>query len=442
MAVERILSVLTEAFCEPLGTRLPSTNRWHTFGPTLAVQAGGMLCHQVMPRTLKCLDVGGGAPQGGQVGQQPGEDNAEDSVDSWQVHITKKLKQCWETVSDQPDSSKLWGVGLFATEALDHLSARLQHLDSCGYALKELVNPSGLLYEFQRHTWSLLNPRAVAVSEHSQKLSTILTHLRNFAGDSFDTQGCYDDFRGYTLTIASAVWARMELKFWDWPWRIVRGVLPAGGSKSHTDYALKELDAFFNEDRCCLDSWTSLWLRSSVKVQAELSAEDFQGLLRQLERRCLSTNMLLEGLLAEVKRSCPRPTAKGCNAEKFAYLGVLQQLMRRHLQAGKRDSRSTTFDDLKRAGVPLDIPRSVGARGGHQRPDSAYVMKRLHTFLTTHPECTQDEREVTYQFGSRTHRFQSCPGQGQHVRIDMCRLLGSLAYRFVCRLFCRFACLL
>ena len=39
VAVERILSVLTEAFFEPLGTRLPSTNRWHTFGPTLAVQA-------------------------------------------------------------------------------------------------------------------------------------------------------------------------------------------------------------------------------------------------------------------------------------------------------------------------------------------------------------------------------------------------------------------
>lgn len=56
VAVERVFAIVVEAFFKALGTRLPSTSRWHTFGPTLSIQAGGMLCHQIMPRALKCVD--------------------------------------------------------------------------------------------------------------------------------------------------------------------------------------------------------------------------------------------------------------------------------------------------------------------------------------------------------------------------------------------------
>lgn len=139
------------------------------------------------------------------------------------MHCSKKLRQCCEAVGDQPESTKLWGIALFATEAIDHLSARLQHLDASGYALKELVSPTGLLLKVQRHTWSLLNPWAVQQleqNEHALKLSTLLDHLRDFVGESFDKQACYDEFRGFTLTVSSAIWARLELKFWSWPWRL------------------------------------------------------------------------------------------------------------------------------------------------------------------------------------------------------------------------------
>jgi len=40
------------AFFEPLSVHLPAETRWWTFGPTLSVQAGGFLCHQIMPRVI------------------------------------------------------------------------------------------------------------------------------------------------------------------------------------------------------------------------------------------------------------------------------------------------------------------------------------------------------------------------------------------------------
>jgi hypothetical protein len=66
--------------------------------------------------------------------------------------------------------------------------------------------------------------------------------------------------------------------------------------------------------------------------------------------------MGVEGLLAEIKLACR--TARSPNAEKHAYLGGLCQMMRRHLAAGGRDSRKTTSETMRRAGVPLDVPRS------------------------------------------------------------------------------------
>eukprot|EP00974_Lingulodinium_polyedra_P036958 3544830-Lingulodinium_polyedra.AAC.1 len=79
--------------------------------------------------------------------------------------------------------------------------------------------------------------------------------------------------------------------------------------------------------------------------------EDVQSWLRELLRKGPSTNMALEGLLAEMKASCPRPTDSGCNAEKFAYLGAVVQLMQKHLAAGKPDPRT--------AGCPCIAPPSL-----------------------------------------------------------------------------------
>ena len=154
-------------------------------------------------------------------------DDGDDEGDSWKVHTSKKLKQCMAALQEQDQESLVtWCTGLLSTEAADHMSARLQHLDSTkGSALKELVSSTGCLSQLQTHTWSLLNPWVGDDNVHSQKLKVLMDHLQHFCGDDFDQQACYDDLRGFTLSVSSAMWARMSLKFWNWPWRILRGVL-------------------------------------------------------------------------------------------------------------------------------------------------------------------------------------------------------------------------
>lgn len=123
----------------------------------------------------------------------------------------------------------------------------------------------------------------------------------------------------------------------------------------------------------------------------------FQALLKHLARKCLGTNMSVEGLLAQLRAAVPvqkvRAGGGGPNAERFAYTGVLSQLMHRHIQSGGEDSRRVTFQQMLRAGVPLDIPRSEPWRARKSRRDSQYVMLNLHKFLRERPRGA-DEIEV------------------------------------------------
>ena len=66
--------------------------------------------------------------------------------------------------------------------------------------------------------------------------------------------------------------------------------------------------------------------------------------------------------------------------------------MRRHLAKGKEDSRKVTYEYLKRAGVPLDIPRSEGQYRRSARHDQAYVLNKLHELMQTHPDISLEEQ--------------------------------------------------
>ena len=280
------------------------------------------------------------------------------------------------------------------------MSARLQHLDATqGFGLKELVASRGLLHEFHEHTWALLNPWISNGSDHSQKLKVIVDHMGRMRGKKFDKQGCYQSIRSYTLSVSSAVWAEIELKFWHWPFVLLRGVR---GSAANEE-ADSVLDSFFDEDLCCLDSWWGLWLRATLASREELKADELQSLLKEIERKGLCTNMGLEGLLGSMKAAPPGSN----NAEKFAYVGHLTQLMHRHLAKGRPDFRRTSFNDMRKAGVPLDIPRSEGRRVRASRPDARYVMKRLHRFLQANPQCTLADCEAEQR---RLYQERSCIG--------------------------------
>jgi len=177
-------------------------------------------------------------------------------------------------------------------------------------------------------------------------------------------------------------------RFWAWPWRLLQGVRPAGGCS----VADKVLDEFWAEDLCCLDSFWAIWLRCTLNSSQELRSDRVQTMLQYLLQRALSTNMGLEGLLARIKASCPRSTKAGVNAEKLAYLGTLTQLMQRHLAAGRRDARTLPLAEMRKAGVPLDLPRSEGSHIRHCRDDQAFVMQNWHEFVRNNPDSSDQAR--------------------------------------------------
>lgn len=113
-------------------------------------------------------------------------------------------------------------------------------------------------------------------------------------------------------------------------------------------------------------------------------------LLRELARKGRGTNMHVEGLLAQLRSACPARCSTGSNAERFAYLGALVQLMAKHTSAGRADSRRVTFEQMRQAGVPLDIPRSQPHHARPPRVDSSFVCSGLAAFRRAHPTCTAE----------------------------------------------------
>ena len=102
----------------PLAKIVPAESRWGTFGPSLALQAAGHLCHRILPRVLRRAFANA----------EQLRDGGGDDVADFRAHITKKTKQRVEFHSSQ-DTLHTLLVALLATEPLDKLSARLQHMD-------------------------------------------------------------------------------------------------------------------------------------------------------------------------------------------------------------------------------------------------------------------------------------------------------------------------
>ena len=131
VAIDKITSILFLAWFQPLSARLPSIIKWSCVGPTLASQGGGLMCHQILNRVLVRI-------------LQPSENdmrNAENN--SYHHHCNKKRRQSLEFLSTQPEAVDTVVTALVATESVDKLTARAQHLDIEGQALVEVVAEKG-----------------------------------------------------------------------------------------------------------------------------------------------------------------------------------------------------------------------------------------------------------------------------------------------------------
>ena len=189
--------------------------------------------------------------------------------------------------------------------------------------------------------------------------------------------------------MAAAVYVRLELKYFDWPWRLLRGTF------LHEAQKRQLYEEFLRRvPKCCLDDDWGLPMRSRIGSVDEMMTDEFQAMLLSLARNLKATNMSLEGELSEIKAAVP--VGKRCpHSERLAYLSHLSFLMKDHLASGRADSRG---QDCRAAlllrGGPLE---QTLAQKANDRPDTAWRLKRLWQWRQMHPSASaaDEAAEVT-----------------------------------------------
>ena len=191
VAIRDITALLVEAYFSKLGIELPASNKWWTFGPHLARQAGSLLVHRVLPRAAFAAFICEAVDDG--------------DTDSFHAQANKK-KQAAVDFLTNPESAMTLGVAAVTIAPLDHLSFRLQHLDYHGGSGLELVDRSDRspLLECQRVYWGLLNSW-YADSESSQLASLCWYFDDTEYVQTTSMQAC--------VSLAASVWVRLELQY-------------------------------------------------------------------------------------------------------------------------------------------------------------------------------------------------------------------------------------
>ncbi|CAK0894137.1 unnamed protein product [Prorocentrum cordatum] len=322
--VQVMVEISWKLWFEDVGSDLPAQNRWYTFAPHVARQTGARMCHQLLRRVLERAFV----PQP----QQPDDD-------SHHSHCHKRLVTARDFVVDR-SCPELLGFALLVTLPIDHMSLRLQHLDATdGGSVAELCDTSdkGIIASTHMKYWELCNVWAASAgSEYSRSLWWYLEAVADSTEEQF-----LDNLRRHCVGLSAAVWARIEIKYSNWPYRLMCEQYVRG--------------SFTAASPCCLDSWCSGPLRMKLQTEDDLERPQIKKLIQELRRKYLkATNMRLEGLLGEMKASCRTHLNRQPNAERTVYTCHTRDLMKHHLARGGVDSRRHHDRSMMiRAGVPL-----------------------------------------------------------------------------------------
>jgi hypothetical protein len=160
------------------------------------------------------------------------------------------------------------------------------------------------------------------------------------------------------------------------------------GNRSHRN------KQFFDAPPCCIDSWFGEPLRAKLSSADDLSTPDMKLLLHRIANQfAKTTNMMLEGLLSEIKSSVPSGK-RSPNAEKVSFLAHLHQTLKQHVARGRHDSRGPEpRDKLIKEGVPLEH----SSCSTWARPDVRWRNSLLAKWKHQHPDAMDEElsAEVT-----------------------------------------------
>lgn len=128
--VANMTRAFQDAFLERLASCTPSMSRWYTVEPSIAQICGGCLCHNILGRAFERA-----------FSRELAEDmdGIDDEGASWTQMITAGLHKAVDFLLN-PSNAEHMVLSLVATEPIDALSQRLQHLDAHSSCLRDLVD--------------------------------------------------------------------------------------------------------------------------------------------------------------------------------------------------------------------------------------------------------------------------------------------------------------
>ena len=171
--------------------------------------------------------------------------------------------------------------------------------------------------------------------------------------------------------LGAAIWARMEIPLSSWSLRLL----------SRDQYAMQD---FAQEDGCCVDAWLGEPLRAVAPTVERLRGLDLESLFFAMARQSPSTNMSLECLLALIKSSW-RGGHRKPYIETAGYLGLLTQLLQRHIEQGGENPFKDSREAMLAAGVPLARTHAETKDGSVRRVDVCWRNVKIEEWKKQNP---------------------------------------------------------
>ena len=376
------IAMIDRAVIEPMAQKEPSVIRWHTYAPSLEGASLSKLLCDIVRRAIAVSPVF--VDDGDDVEEaNAGGNAAQKTAQMWRAIAAGKARATVDFYDDD-DMGFIVPAATIISEPLDRLSAILQHADISGHALAELTD-AGALGHCSRHLFLLTQP--ADHPRHTKRTSWQLDTLMEHIGFSDERA---DMVLLQSVSLASQVWACMEILAASWPWRLfLSGVVLPDMPEEHFQ---RELEYFFSEDGCCVDAWVGEWLRQAVTLDELKTEVDWRALVTHIAKRLKTTNMQLERVLKELKESFPRLHGP-VHAETMIHMGALGQLWQHHMRSGGVNPFHSSRSDLAGAGLPVrkfqsDEPSSSQL---HCRADVSSVNARLNELKRLNVNATRAE---------------------------------------------------
>eukprot|EP00959_Pyramimonas_sp_CCMP1952_P072636 1517519-Pyramimonas_sp.AAC.1 len=220
------MALIDAAVLRPISQRVPSLNRWHTWGPSCEGAALGVLLCRILPRAVAA------APSSSENDEQGGDG------DSWTAYATQKARACGEFMADDRTPALL-AVSVVASEAVGKLTMRLQHDDAVGCSVSDAFREDGgSLGRGQRHLFLVNNPWHDQVTDRtSWPLRMLMDQFPECEHGSI-----LDSLMSACMYLGSQVWARLEVPMQAPDRRLMMA--------SYAD--TKPLEEFYRAPLCCL----------------------------------------------------------------------------------------------------------------------------------------------------------------------------------------------